>query len=47
MHRVIEAIDSFECEGCKETIHIDDVVGRITYMNGLYGFWCFTCWKSR
>lgn len=44
--RVKEQIDVFDCEGCKASLTLDDVAGRITYMNGLYGFWCFTCWKE-
>ncbi len=45
--RVKEEIDVFDCEGCKASLTLDDVYGRVTYMNGLYGFWCRTCYLER
>jgi hypothetical protein len=43
----VEKMNEFDCEDCKKTVHMDDVMGRVTYVNGLYGFWCGVCWSVR
>lgn len=45
--RFKEDIDTFSCEECKVQMTMDDVYGRVTYMSGLYGFWCKPCWNER